>query len=180
MKKRIVSLFLLLVLLVSMVGTCCAESAVSSVDCQYKGNKYQGGKITFYVKAQDTATCKLKFTCGKGWLDWDGGNSFYSKQYGSYEVKITDLTTRNIVKDQDIYHRSGMTISFSATKNRIYQVEVWNWNPRTIALSYFNHGYFENVAIGAAVGKNGNPSWYKYPSIKAANQSNCTMYKNKP
>ena len=43
MKKRIVSLFLLLVLLVSMAGTCCAESAVSSVDCQYKGNKYQGG-----------------------------------------------------------------------------------------------------------------------------------------
>ncbi len=178
MKKRIISLFLMLAILTSVIGTCFAASSVSFVDCQYKGSRTQGGKITFYVRANGS-TCKLKFTCGKGKLDWDGGKSFYSSQYGSYEVKVYNPGGQEIA-DKDIYHRSGYTLSFSASKDKVYKIEVWNWNPRTIALSYFNHGYFENVGINASVGKHGDPNWYAFPSIKATNQSNCTLYLTKP
>lgn len=74
MKRRIISLFLLLALLTSIISTCFAASSVGSVACQYKSTdaKTKGGKVTFFVKAKGS-TCKLKFTCTKGKLDWDGG-----------------------------------------------------------------------------------------------------------
>lgn len=178
MKKRIVSLFLMLVMLTSVIGTCYAENPVSSFNCQYTGSKTEGGTKTFYVKANNDGTCQLKFTCGKGRLDWYGGDVCYSPQYGSYEVKIYDGNEQ--IKRQDIYHRGEMTISFSAEKNKVYKIDVWNWKPRTIALSYFNHGFIENVAIGAAVGQNGTPKWNQFPSITVKNKSNCTLYKKKP
>ena len=178
MKRRIISLFLLMVLVTGIIGTSYAASPVTSVSCQYTGSKTNGGSKYFYVKANGT-TCKLKFTMGKGKLDVMGYNFLLINDYGSYEVKITDITNNSMVKDQDIYHCGSSTVQFSAVKNRVYKVQVYCWRPRTIATSYYNHHYF-NLPTGGSIGLYAEPNWNTFPTITAKNQSNCTLYLTQP
>ena len=175
----------------SFALTASAATAVSSVNCQPKSSVYGGKSVYFYVKANST-TCKIKFTCGKGELDWAGENLLENASIrGAYQVKIykwntkTGSTTGSCVLDKDIYNKSSYTASFKATKGAYYRVQVYFWNATTTAKSYWNKGLIDNpyyftTLKGVYVGYYGTPNWVKYPSIKATNSSGCTLYASKP
>lgn len=175
----------------SFAMSASATSAVSSVNCQNKSSKYGGNSTFFYVKANST-TCKIKFTCGKGKLDWAGENLLENASvYGAYQVKIykwdakKGSTVGSCVFDKDIYNKSSYTASFKAEKGAYYRVQVYFWVCKTTANSYWNKGIIKNPYIlttlrGVYVGYYGTPNWVAYPSIKATNSSGCTLYASKP
>lgn len=192
--KRLVAIISVIAIVLScfsFVITASAASAVSSVNCQNKSSKYGGNSTFFYVKASKT-TCKIKFTCGKGELDWAGENLLENASvYGAYQVKIYKWDTKkgatvgSCVFDKDIYNKSSYTASFKAEKGAYYRVQVYFWACKTTANSYWNKGIIKNPYIlttlrGVYVGYYGTPNWVKFPTIKAANSSGCTLYDSKP
>lgn len=168
-----------------------AATAVSSVNCQPIDNKYGGQSKYFYVKASNT-TCKIKFTCGKGQLDLYGGNVMPTYNvYGSYEIKIykwdknKGSITGSCLLDKDIYNKSSATLSFKAQKGSYYRIQVYFWNATTTATSYWNknqvtHRPTHTSADFVGVAYYDWSNWEKFPSIKAANDSGCTLYSTKP
>ena len=175
-----------------------AASAVSSVNCQYN-NSRGGGSVDFYVKATST-TCKLKFTCTKGALDWAGYGMATGTEkavYGAYEIKIwkynasTGKTVGDPVYDKDCYNKASYTASFSATKGSYYKVRVYFWRATTTATSYYNkgivgiHDYTSLSSLrpngcGDACWVNSSTCNAYMPGITAKNGSGCTLYKTKP
>ena len=134
----------------SFALTASAATAVSSVNCQNKSSVYGGKSVYFYVKA-NSATCKIKFTCGKGELDWAGENLLENASVrGAYQVKIykwdakKGSTVGSCVFDKDIYNKSSYTASFKAQKGAYYRVQVYFWNATTTAKSYWNKDIINN------------------------------------
>lgn len=132
----------------------------------------------------DSTTCKIKFTCGKGELDWAGENLLENASIrGAYQVKIYKWDAKNgktvgsCVYDEDIYNKSTFTASFKATKGAYYRVQVYFWAAKTTATSYWNKKIITNPypiylsLSGVRVGTYGTPNWVKFPTIKAANNS---------
>ncbi len=188
----IISAILIVVSCFSLTLNVFAASPVSSVNCQNKSSKYGGNSTFFYVKANST-TCKIKFTCGKGELDWAGENLLENASVrGAYQVKIykwdnkKGTTVGSCVFDKDIYNKSSYTASFKATKGAYYRVQVYFWVAKTTATSYWNKGIITNPyprtlsLSGVRVATYGTPNWVKYPTIKATNNSGCTLYASKP
>lgn len=189
----IISILAIIFSCFSFTLTASAASAVSSVNCQNTSSRYGGTSKYFYVKANST-TCKLKFTCGNGVLDWAGGDVYETANVkGAYQVKIykwnpsTGKTVGSIVYDKDIYNKSSFTASFKATKGDYYRVQVYFWVAKTTATSYWNKGIIYNSARNTLlstrvvnVGFYGTPHWDTLPTIKAANSSGCTLYASKP
>lgn len=175
----------------SFALTASAATAVSSVNCQNKSSVYGGKSVYFYVKA-NSATYKIKFTCGKGELNYSGEDVMKpAPVYGAYQVKIykwntkTNKTVGSCVFDKDIYNKSSYIASFKAQKGAYYRVQVYFWNATTTAKSYWNkdiinNPYYFTTLKGVYVGYYGTPNWVKYPTIKATNSSGCTLYASKP
>lgn len=188
----IISMLAIIISCFSFTLNASAATAVSSVNCQNTSNKYGGKSVYFYVKA-NSSTCKIKFSCGKGELDWAGGNIYnFASVRGAYQVKIykwdpqKNSTVGSIVYDKDIYNKSSYTASFKATKGAYYRVQVYFWVAETTAKSYWNKGIIENTVpviistSGIRVGTYGTPNWVKFPTIKATNSSGCILYASKP
>ncbi len=188
----IISMLAIIISCFSFTLNASAATAVSSVNCQNTSNKYGGKSVYFYVKA-NSSTCKIKFSCGKGELDWGGGDiGAKDSVRGAYQVKIIkwdpqkNCTVGSLVYDEDIYNKSSFTASFKATKGAYYRVQVYFWVAETTAKSYWNKGIISNnepfflSTRGIRVGSLGTPSWVKFPTIKAANNSGCTLYASKP
>lgn len=196
--------FLSLVLALTLFCTFClmssadAASAVSSVNCQC--NKPKGeGHVDFYVKATST-TCKLKFTCKKGALDWAGYGTETGTEkavYGAYEIKVwkynrsTGKTVGDTIYDKDCYNKASYIASFSATKGNYYKVRVYFWRATTTASSYYDKGIvgIHNITSlsGLRPNSQGDACWVNsstcnayMPGITAKNDSGCTLYKDKP
>ena len=175
----------------SFALTASAATAVSSVNCQNKSSKFGGNSTFFYVKASKT-TCKIKFTCGKGELNYSGEEIMKpAPVYGAYQVKIykwntkTNKTVGSCIFDKDIYNKSSYIASFKAEKGAYYRVQVYFWVAKTTATSYNNKGVlaktlYLNSLDGVRIGTYGLPYWSKLPTIKATNSSGCTLYASKP
>lgn len=191
---RIISLlFVVITILSCFSANAFAASSVSSVNCQPTASIYGGQSKFFYVKATGT-TCKLKFTCGKGVLDWAGGGVMpTSKAYGTYEVKVykwdrnKGAITGSCLLDKDIYNSSSSTLSFKAQKNCYYRVQVYFWVANTTAKSYWNKRIIRNDFEGTLLTPRvvtptfyDDSSWEKFPTIKATNGGCCTLYSSKP
>lgn len=182
--KGFISIIVIVATLLSVSTAAFAASSVSSVDCQPKTSVYGGKSVYFYVKASST-TCKLNFTCGKGTLDWVGEGFGAKKVYGSYEVKIYKWDTQkgaitgSCLFDKDIYNKSSYTASFNAQKGCYYRVQVYFWNAKTTATSYKNKLVIIDTT-SLSVGCLGDPNWTSFPTIKATNNSGCTLYKTNP
>ena len=191
-KKLLAIVLAITVIFSSFALVASAASPVSSVNCQNKSNKYGGTSSFFYVKANST-TCKIKFTCGNGKLNWSGEDLMGPASVrGAYQVKIykwdtkTGKTVGSCVFDKDIYNKSSYTASFKATKGAYYRVQVYFWNATTTAKSYWNKNIIYNTHIfllstsGVKVATYGPVYWSQYPTIKATNNSGCTLYASKP
>lgn len=194
--KKFIAIISILAIIFSCFSfslTASAATAVSSVNCQNTSSRYGGNSKYFYIKANST-TCKIKFTCGKGVLDWAGGDIFETADVrGAYQVKIykwdpqKGTTVGSIVFDKDIYNKSTFTATFKATKGAYYRVQVYFWVAKTTATSYWNKDVIYNsqsVTLLSTkvvnVGFYGTPHWDKIPTIKATNGSGCTLYASKP
>ena len=192
--KKFIAIISMLAIIISCFGFTLNASAATTVNCQNTSSMYGGKSKYFYVKANST-TCKIKFTCGKGELDWAGANGVYETAdvRGAYQVKIykwdpeKGTTVGSIVYDEDIYNKSTFTASFKATKGAYYRVQVYFWLAKTTATSYWNKGIIYNSARNTLlstravkVGYYGPPNWIHLPTIKAANSSGCTLYASKP
>lgn len=191
-KKLLAIVLAITVIFSSFALVASAASPVSSVNCQNKSNEYGGTSSFFYVKANST-TCKIKFTCGNGKLNWSGEDLMGPASVrGAYQVKIykwdtkTGKTVGSCVFDKDIYNKSSYTASFKATKGAYYRVQVYFWNATTTAKSYWNKNIISNTHIfllstsGVKVATYGPVYWSQYPTIKATNNSGCTLYASKP
>lgn len=170
MKKRILAMLVL----VAMIVTACCTAFAATSNLQ-GGTKAGGGSNYFYFKSGNSTTSKIKFTCGKGKLDILGSNMSAYSVYGSYEVKITDKNTGKVVLDQDIYCRSSSTLSVKVEKNKEYKVQVYSWNPSTIATSYVKNKKVSLGITGASANMYGSASWVTLPTITASGASNCTI-----
>lgn len=195
MVKKFIAIISVFAIIFSCFGfavKASAATAVSSVNCQNTSNRYGGTSVYFYVKA-DSTTCNIKFTCGKGELDWLGEQVYDTATVrGAYQVKVykwdskKGTTVGSIVYDEDIYNKSSFTASFKATKGAYYRVQVYFWVAKTTATSYWNKGIIYNElpkwfsTSGLKVAEWGTPSWTEFPTIKAAKQSGCTLYSSKP
>lgn len=188
----VISMLAIIISCFSFTLNASAATAVSSVNCQNTSSNYGGNSKFFYIKANST-TCKINFTCGKGELDWAGGDlGIKDSVRGAYQVKIIkwdpqkNCTVGSLVYDEDIYNKSSFTASFKATKGAYYRVQVYFWVAETTAKSYWNKGIIANndfILFSTSrinVGYYGTPSWVKFPTIKATNNSGCTLYASKP
>lgn len=189
---RIISLLFIAITIFSCFSVnAFAASSVSSVNCQPTASSYGGQSKYFYVKATGT-TCKLKFTCGKGVLDWAGGGVMPTYDvYGTYEIKVykwdrnNGKITGSCLLDKDIYNTSSSTLSFKAEKNCYYRVQVYFWVATTTAKSYWNKGVIHGTCTFTTVDRvtpafYGDSRWEKFPTLKATNSSCCTLYSAKP
>ncbi len=111
--KKIGPCFIAFLLVVATLFSLSISAfAVDQVNCQATASVFGGKSVYFYFKANSTS-CKLKFSCGKGVLDWAGeGLMPTANVRGAYEIKVykwnksTGKITGACILDKDIYNKS--------------------------------------------------------------------------
>lgn len=127
--KRIFSVFLIAVLLLSCVPSASAYTVDSA---SLESDECGGNKTVFYVNTKNTKTAKIEYTCAAGGLLRNNGR--LSWRYGYWEIKIwgrnstseswTYLSKTNIKHDYD-----GKISMKGYTQ---YRVQIYAWKTPTI------------------------------------------------